>query len=342
MIRLERPKVLLCAALISAAAAWPIEAAVRVRIKLATLAPEGSTWMNNFRKMTKEIRDKTNGTVRFKAYPGGVQGDERDVLRKIRIGQLHGGGFTGVGIGAICPDTLVVAVPMLVRDYGEIDHIKQKLGHHFLKGIEDSGFVLLGWQEVGFVYLMSLDPITRMEGLRSAKIWSWEGDPVAPTVFRAAAINPVHLALQDVLPALQTGMIDCAYSSPLGAVVLQWHTKIRYLTDCPLTYALSGVVVTKKVFNKIRPEYRSLVLDTCRRYLETQIVETREANDDAIRVLQKHGVKVVSFTPEGRRELQDVFLKAGEQLTGKAFSAEIFEKTTALLKEYRAAGKDQQ
>ena len=210
MTRFERLNVLLCAALVGAATTMPAYAASSVRIKLATLAPEGSTWMNNFRKMAKEIRSKTNGTVRLKAYPGGVQGDERDVLRKIRIGQLHGGGFTGVGIGAICPDTLVVAVPMLVRDYGEIDCIKDKLGSHFMKGIEDSGFVLLGWQEVGFVYLMSLNPITTMETLRSAKIWSWEGDPVAPTVFRAASINPVHLALQDVLPALQTGMIDCA------------------------------------------------------------------------------------------------------------------------------------
>ena len=126
----------------------------------------------------------------------------------------------------------------------------------------------------------------------------------------------------------------------MGAVVLQWHTKIRYLTDCPLTYAFSGVVITKKVFNKIRPEYRPLVRDICRRHLETQIAETREANDDAIRVLEKHGVQVVSFTPEAKRELETLFIEAGEQLTGKAFSAEVFEKTTTLLKEYRSANRN--
>jgi len=311
-------------------------AASRVRIKVATLAPDGSAWMKSFREMDREIRAKTNGTVRFKVYPGGVQGDEGDVLRKVRTGQVHGGGFTGYGMGKIFPDTLVVAVPMLVRDYGEVDYIKDKLGGYFEKGIEDNGFVLLGWQEVGFVYLLSKHPITTMEELRRSKIWSWSGDPVAPHVFRTAKINPVDLAVYDVLPALQTGLIDTAYNSPLGAVVLQWHTKVRYMTDQPLTYAFSGLVVTKDQFNKIPMQYRAAVREICGRHLRQQVVETRAANREARSALVKRGIKIVSLTPKGDKDLRTLFVQAGEDLVGKAFSKEVFDKTKQLLAEYRA------
>lgn len=312
-------------------------AASRVTIKVATLAPDGSTWMKNFRSMDKEIRTKTRNTVRFKVYPGGVQGDETDVLRKIRIGQLHGGGFTGLGMGRIFPDTLVVAVPMLVSNYDEVDRIKEKLGAYFESGIERNGFVLLGWQEVGFVYLMSKRPITTMTDLREAKIWCWEGDPVAPDVFKIAKINPVYLAMHDVLPALQTGLLDTAYNSPLGAVVLQWHTKVRYMTDVPLTYAFSGLVVTKKQFDQIPRQYQPAVKEICRRHLQMQIDDTRRDNSEAVKALRKRGIQIVSFTPEGLLEVRRVFVESGQVLAGKAFSKEIFERTTKLLTQFRAS-----
>ncbi|NQT93343.1 MAG: TRAP transporter substrate-binding protein DctP, partial [Lentisphaerae bacterium] len=228
----------LSATILALSTARPVSAASRVRIKIATLAPDGTSWMLAIRRMNKEVAEKTNGSVRFKIYPGGVQGDEKDVLRKIRSGQLHGGAFTGLGMGALFPDTLVVAVPTLVRNYEEVDLIKEKLGGYFVDGIDKNGFVLLGWQEVGFVYLLSTKPITTAEDLRQSRIWAWEGDQVAPAVFREGKIMPVYLAVQDVLPALQTGLIDAAYSSPFGAVALQWHTKVKYMTDMPLTYAL--------------------------------------------------------------------------------------------------------
>ena len=333
--RLLRPLLLLTA--MSLAWAAPAQAASLVRIKVATLAPDGSTWMKNFREMDKEVRAATNKAVQFKVYPGGVRGDEIDVLRKIRTGQLHGGGFTGLGLGRICPDTLVVAVPMLVSTYGEVDHIREQLGDHFKKGIDKNGFVLLGWQEVGFVYLMSKKPVTTVAALRKSKIWCWEGDPVAPDVFKTAEINPVYLAVHDVLPALQTGLLDTAYSSPLGAVVLQWHTKVRYMTNTPLTYAFGGLLVTKKQFSKIPRQHQPVVMEICRRHLAKQIDETRKANDEAVAALKKRGIQVLSIEPDAEQELRELFVEAGKVLSGKTFSKEVFETTKKLLAEYRAA-----
>ncbi len=338
MIRQRSRGWLVCALACWAAASSALGA--RVRIKLATLAPEGSTWMKSFHRMANEVRRKTRNTVILKAYPGGVQGDEMDVLRKIRTGQLHGGGFTGLGMGRICPDTLVVAVPMLVRNYGEVDYLKQKLGSSFEQCIDANGFVLLDWQEVGFVYLFSKRPITTMADLRRSRIWSWEGDPVAPTVFKATQINPVYLALHDVLPALQTGLINVVYTSPLAAIVLQWYTKVKYMNDTPLTYAFSGLVVTKKQFNRIPRRYRGVVLQICRRHLDELVKDTRRANREAVDALKKRGIQVVHFDPAAQRELRAAFERAGEKLAGKTFSKAIFERTKQLLAEYRAAHKE--
>ena len=342
MISPRIAKLLLLCATVSLLGSPAANAAGRVRLKIATIAPDGSSWMKSFRAMDKEVRAATKNRVRFKAYPGGVQGDEKDVLRKIRIGQLHGGGFTGLGMGAIFPDTLVVAVPMLVQTYDEIDYIKEELGDYFRKGIADNGFVLLGWQEVGFVYLMSKTPIRTMDDLRKVRIWAWQGDQVAPAVFREAKINPVYLAVHDVLPALQTGLLDATYSSPLGAVVLQWHTKIKYMNDVPLTYALSGIVVTKKAFDKIPANLQPVVLNICERYLRDQVIKTREDNAKAIEVLKKRGVEMISLAPEARRELEGIFLTSGERLSGKVFSRAVFTKTKKLLAEYRAKKKEAQ
>lgn len=290
--------------------------------------------------MNREVVDKTNGQVRFKIYPGGVQGDEKDVLRKIRSGQLHGGAFTGLGMGALFPDTLVVAVPTLVRTYEEVDLIKRELGDYFTEGIERNGFVLLGWQEVGFVYLLSTKPITTADDLRQSRIWAWEGDQVAPAVFKEGKIMPVYLAIQDVLPALQTGLIDSAYSSPFGAVALQWHTKVKYMADMPLTYALSGLAVTKKQFQKIPPRLQAVVKEVCARHLQTLVVKTRDANRKAVDTLKKQGIQVLSFTPEAVAELRDVFGRAGEKLSGTVFSEAIFGRLKKLLADHRASKGD--
>ena len=335
--RLDRLRTLWCIAAAGVLCALPASPAGRVSIKVATLAPDGSAWMKSFRKMDREIRVRTRNAVRFKVYPGGVQGDEMDVLRKIDADQLDGGGFTGLGMGRIYPDTLVVAVPLLVGTYDEVDYLKKELGAEFERGIERSGFVLLGWQEVGFVYLFSKNPVTTIEDFRKSKIWCWEGDPVAPHVFKAAKINPVYLAMHDVLPALQTGAIDTTYNSPLGAVVLQWHTKVSYMTDCPLTYALSGLVVTRAKFSQIPAEHQPVVKAICTRHLKQQIQLTRRANGEAVDALRKRGIQTVSLTPEARQELRSIFVKAGETLSGTTFSRSVFDRANKLLAANRAA-----
>ncbi len=185
-----------------------------VPIKFATLAPEGSTWMQTLRAMDEELRKASGGRVHLTLYPGGVAGDEIDVLRKIRIGQLHGGAFSGVGLGAVLPAVRVLELPLLFQNPGEVDYVTATMEEKFARAFEEQGFVLLAFAEAGFVHLFSKKAIRHREDLNRVKIWTWQGDPLALAMFRAYQVAPVPLALPEVLPSLQTGLIDAFYAPP--------------------------------------------------------------------------------------------------------------------------------
>lgn len=190
-------------------------------IKFATVAPEGSTWMNVMREYDAAVRKESGGRVGFKIYGTSVQGDEKAVLRKIRVGQLQAGGFTGMAMGEIAPKVRILDSPFLFRTYQEVDLVYEQYDREFRKAFEEGGYVLLGWAEVGFVYVFTNTPIHKPQDLNSLRMWSWEGDPIAETLFRELDMNPIPLAITDVMTSLQTGLIDAFYTSPYAAVVLQ-------------------------------------------------------------------------------------------------------------------------
>ncbi len=217
----------------------------RHEIKFATLAPEGSTWMKVMRQLDAELYERTGGDLGFKIYAGGVSGDEKDVLRKIRIGQLHAGGFTGVGMGEILPEVRVLDLPFLFFNYDEVDHVIGKMEETFARRFLERGFILLGWAEVGFVHFFSKSPIHTQDDLKAHKVWMWQGDPLAQAYFRALGVPPIPLAITDVLTSLQTDLIDTVYACPLCVIALQWHTKVSYMWALPMADATGAVLMSK-------------------------------------------------------------------------------------------------
>ncbi len=305
-------------------------------IKLATLAPEGSVWMDLFYKLNNEVMKKTNGRVRFKIYPGGVLGDEINMLRKIRIGQIHGGGFTGLGLGMIYKDVSIIQLPFLFNNYHEVDYILSKMGGQFRQGFEKNGFVLLGWSDIGFIYLLSNAPINSKEDIKGLRFWIWEGDEVASAVFKKLGIVPVPLGLPDVLMALQTGLIDVAFSSPLGAIALQWFTKTKYMMDLPLSYAIGAVLINKRVFQKIPLRYQGVIKDCAARYLSELNQRTREDNEKAIQVMVKHGIKITRPSEEQVVEFKKLCDTTAKELKGRVFSKAVLDELMFHLKVYRS------
>ncbi len=309
-------------------------------IKFATLAPEGTTWLNVMNDLNKEIQEKSNGRLKFKIYSGGVMGDEKDVIRKMRLGQIQSAGFTGVGLGTILPEVRIMDLPFLFKDYDEVDHVCNRLYERFSTAFEKKGYVLLGWAEVGFVHIFSRKPIRSLDDMRDVKMWMWQGDPLARAMFDAFNLTPHPLSVTDVLLSLQTKLIDTVYISPLGAIAMQWFTKVKYMSGMPIADAMGGILITKRFYDKLPADLQLILKETVSRHMVRLIDLTRKDNNESIEIMKKRGIKVVPVPDEIEMKR---FLKTGEEVRNKLvnnlYSREVLNEVLKAIDEYRMMKK---
>ena len=306
--------------------------------KFATLAPIGSAWMNIMEEWAEQVKTASNGRLTFKFYPGGVQGDEPDVLKKMRFGQLQGSAFTGHGIGEIYSPARVLEMPFLFREYGEIDYVRGQFMPEIEQGFRDNDYELLGWFEVGFVHFFSQYPINSLDDLKKRRIWLWQDDRLIEAMFKASKLAPVPLSITDVFTSLSTGLIDTVPCTPLAAIGLQWFTKTEYITKVPMSNAISALVATKQFYAKLPPDLQRLLKETGRATGDRLIQVTRQDNDRSLEVLEQKGLKFV-FGEENvdLNELITIRDAAAAELARDGYiPKEVFERTRSLLEDYRS------
>ncbi|MDH3252744.1 MAG: TRAP transporter substrate-binding protein DctP [Ignavibacteria bacterium] len=305
-------------------------------IKFATLAPEGSTWMNVMREYDKAIRAESGGKLGFRIYPGGVQGEDKDVIRKMRLGQLHSAGLTGVGLGEIAPQVRLLDSPFLFQNYDEVDHVYETFNSEFDRAFQENNFVLLGWAEVGFVYVFSNTPVRSVEDMNGVKMWMWEGDPVAEATFRSFGINPIPLSVVDVLTSLQTGLINGAYISPYAAIALQWNTRVKYMLNVPLADAAGAVVIAKKKFDTLPPDLQQVLLRNGKKFLRELTRKSREQNEAALVTLKKEGITTTQPASENAvQEYREAGKRARQMLAGRLYSQEFLDRVEKSVMDFR-------
>lgn len=304
-------------------------------LKIATLAPEGSSWMKALTALNAEVMAKTQNQVQIKIYPGGVMGDEKDMLRKMQIGQIHGAVLTAASLSSIFPEMDVLQIPFLFQSYEEVDFVMAKMDGLFRKGLEENGYVLLAWSEGGFVYLMSNSPIASLGEFRKAKVWTWEDSPMAKAIFDEAGISAIPLSIPDVLVGLQTGLVDVVYAPPQGAIALQWFTRVKYFLDVPLLYLVGGIVVSKKAFQELSPAQRTVLLESSLTHMRRLKEIIRKENQEAVRVMEKHGVKLLSPARDQVKEFKKLSDKALQRPAAQSFSREVLEEALAHLEAFR-------
>lgn len=301
-------------------------------LKFATIAPEGSTWMNTMEEMNQEIQKLSEGRLKIRFYPGAIMGDELDVLRKMRINQLHGGGFSGVGMGEIVPDVRVLDLPFIFADSKEVEFVLSKMYDRFATDFRTKGYELMGWAEVGFVRVFSRRPVKSFEDLRKVKMWVWQDDPVASSIFKGMGISTVPLAIPDVMTSLQVGIIDTFYSPPLGAIALQWYTKVQYMMSFPITHSTGSVLISKNYYDKLPPDLQKILRDQFAKYLKILNDRTAKDNEDAVETLKKSKIEIVTPSQESLKEFVSVSEKARTDLAGKIYSAQALEELNSLIK----------
>lgn len=304
-------------------------------IKFATLAPDGSTWMNVMKEFDAAIRKESGGRLGFKIYPSGVQGDEKDVLRKIKLGQLHSAGITGNGMTSIAPVARILDSPFFFRSVEEIDFAYETFGPEIERTMEEAGFMNLGWAEVGAVYIFTNTPIRSRNDLSKTRMWMWEGDPIAEAAFEALRVTPIPLTITDVLTSLQTNLIDGVYTSPLAAIALQWFTRVKYMLDAPLANSAGAVVISRRKFLELPEDLRGILVRNGRLYMRKLTELSRADNRNALETLRKNGIQFTRPAPDEEASYEATGARARRLLVGRLYSAEFLDRAEAALGTFR-------
>ncbi len=267
-------------------------------LKIATISPDGTVWMKELRKAAADIKQQTSGRVKLRFYPGGVMGNDKNVLRKMRVGQLHGGAMVGGGLGEIYPDSQIYSLPFAFRNTDEVDFVRDRMDGDLMQGLYERGYVSFGLAEAGFAYLMSNKPISGIADLDDRKVWVPEGDAISQMAFEAVGVSPISLPLPDVLTALQTGLIDTVGASPIGAIALQWHTRVKYVTDTPLMYLYGILIIDRKAFERIKPDDQEIVRAALTDVFERLNEINRQENEQARHALAGQGIEFIQPSAE--------------------------------------------
>ena len=275
-------------------------------LKIATIAPDGTSWMQALRKAAGEIDKRTGGEVKFRFFPGGVMGNDKSVLRKIRIGQLQGGVLVSGGLTEIYPDVSLYNIPFIFRNYQEVDYVRQRLDPVLIKGLEEHGYVSFGFSEGGFAYLMSKTSVRSLDDLKGRKVWVPEDDRISRIAIEAVGVTPIPLPLTDVLPALQTGLIDTIAGSPIGVIALQWQPQVKFLVDEPLVYLYATMAIDRKAFERIKPEHQAVVREVMTGVFRTLDKQNRQDDASAREALKKQGIRFVAPTPDSLQRENEI------------------------------------
>lgn len=305
-------------------------------LKIATLSPEGSVWMQKMKEGASEIAQKTNNRVRIKYYPGGVMGDDKAVLRKIRIGQLHGGALVGGSLSKFYSDNQIYSLPLTFRSFEEIDYVRKHLDQKIADGLEKGGFVIFGIAEGGFAYVMSKKPIRTVDEMRRQKVWIPDNDSMIFEAIKAFDITPIPLPIADVRAGLQTGLINTVAIPPIGAVALQWHTQIKYLMNEPFLYVYGVLAIDIKAFKKISIEDQAMFREIMGRIFSDLNRINRQDNVKALEALRNQGIKFTTIPDESKAKWYKDAASVPKQLIEiGTLSQDMISTLESLLKEYR-------
>jgi TRAP-type C4-dicarboxylate transport system substrate-binding protein len=310
-----------------------------VELRMATLAPAGSPWMEVLDKANAEIKEKTSGRVTLKYFEGGQQGDEKDFVRKIKLGQLDGAAVTSIGLAMIDESIRVLELPMMFESPEEVDYVSDKMWPHFQEKFAKKGFKLQDRGEVGWIYFMSKSKVESLKDLKGQKLWMWGDDQLVGAMFKKLALNGVPLGVPEVDAALTSGKIEACYGSPVAAVALQWYSKIKYMTSMPMSFAIGATIVSLDSLKKISADDQKTVEEIAKAQAKKLRKTIRKANDDARSTMTRKGITVVQ-TPVG---MVDEFTKqahdAWTELAGKIYSKDELDMVIKYRDEYRAKHK---
>lgn len=307
----------------------PAVGAVRT-LSIATLAPPGSTWARVFDAWNREVRRRSNKTLQLRFYFGGVQGDESEVIRKVRSGRLDGAAVTAVGLSQIHRPALVFQMPGMFTGFEQLDNARNALSGEMQTSFETAGFDLMGWADVGRTRIFSNQPVRTPRELAATHPWVWRDDMVLPAFYQFAHVTAVPLQVPEVLSALQTNRINAFVTSPAVAVQLQWSSRVTHMTDMPVAVLIGASVIGHRQWMTLTPEQQTIMRETAQQFHALARRNLRTDEQTALQTLVAHGVTSVSVDAGQRAVWHGIFAQARQSLTGRIADAAFIARVQAL------------
>ena len=306
----------------------PASAEQAIELRIATLAPSGSSWMKVFNAWNLTIQKQTNNTLKLRFYAGGSQGDERDFVRKMRAGQVDGASITTTGLGQLVRQVLVLSVPGVFDEYDQLDRVRTALNDRFAGMFDQEGYTLLGWGDVGKTRLFSMERIERPSDIKKLRPWAWKDDLIFTEFLKVVGANPVRLGVPEVYPALQTRMVDTLPASALAAVALQWYTRLKYVTKRNSGIIVGATLIRKDKFEQLTDAQKKVLVETGIRAHIALNKSIRRDDDKSYQTVLKRGITEVDTT-ENQAEWEEAGKEVRERLTGRVYPKSLLDAVIA-------------
>lgn len=320
-------------ALLLGAVAQPASAQT---IKLGTLAPKGSPWYKAIQDLAEAWKKDSNGRIRVRIYAGGVSGDEPDMTRKMRIGQLHAASMTGAGLMSIAQEIQALQMPMMFRSDQELDYVRERMAPRFEGALAAKGFIVLNWVDAGWVYFFTKTPVVTLEDLRPLKLFAWVGETAHIGGWRDAGFHPIPLPVTEIHTALQSGLIQALPTTPIAALSFQWFGQAKHMTDLKWAPLVGATVITKRKWRRIPMAFRPAMMKSARAIGNRLQGSIRSLGAKAIKVMKKHGLQVHPVPPEAAAQWEKGARKAYGSIVGKIVPADVVAEVERLRDEFRA------
>jgi TRAP-type transport system periplasmic protein len=307
-------------------------------IKIGTLAPDGSAWYTALKDMGAEWEKATDGKVTIKIYPGGVAGDEVDMVRKMRIGQLNAAAVTDEGLSSIIPEIAAFQMPMMFNSYEELDYVRNRMAPKLEALLAKKGFIVLNWGDAGWVHLFTQKPVIFPGDLKThdQKIFVWAGGTESFNAWKSAGFHPVEVAAPDIFMSLQTGMINTVATTPLLALSYQWFALAKNMCDIAYAPLCGATIITKEKWDLMPEDIKNKLLLAARSSGDKLKKEIRGMDDAAVQAMEKHGLVRQPASDEARKEWKEMTEKyLYPELIGKSVPQDMYNEIVALLQEYR-------
>ena len=307
-------------------------------VKIATIAPDGSPWHDVLLELAERWRTVSQGSVQMKVYAGGTQGDEAELVRKVRIGLLQGVSVTSTGLDSISPGFSAFSVPLLFESYDELDYVRDRISPRLAQSLDERGFVVLNWGDGGWVRFFTTRPARTIDDVRRMRTFTWAGNPRAEELWKQAGFHPVPLAPTDILTSLQAGLIDGCPVPPAAALAFQWFGISKYMIDIKIAPIAGATVISRAAWDRIDPALRPALLR------EAELVglrlrdRIRSLDGEAIAAMRTRGLQVLTPTPELQQQWRDAAAAIYPKLRGDLIPAAHFDEVVALVRERRARG----